>query len=230
MSEQTPPEPSILDAIKDFFRSGFHAGQDIPERSTESEIPSPGSSEIKKRQALPVRWIAAGLLGLAALLVAVFYVAGWPATWSAPSLFAEPTPPHVDLRDPSGRAMTIVVPRLDTGQPADAFDGNGDSLMRGAQDNPFVVVIRLETAEELTGLDLHLASALTMQVTVQVAFENGDTAILEQNYTGPPLDPILSFDFPEHDSSVESVQIDITDLREEPEGGYHIHIREITLR
>lgn len=212
MSEETVPEPSLLDALKNVV--------DTP---------------IFRRNLL-----IAGLALLAVLvgLAAVRLFSGGSLAAPSPPQAGNPAgnvpqptaPPPGLITDAAGRALNVEVPALDMGQARDAFDGSADSLFRGAQDNPFVVMIALESPEQLAGLDVHLASALAMQVRVELVYENGETALLAEDYSGPPLDPILAFDFPESDSPVSSIRLVITDLREEPESGYHIHIREVTLR
>jgi len=119
---------------------------------------------------------------------------------------------------------------LDMGQVGDIFDGNKDSLMRGVEDNPFVVEIHFEQMRKLSALDVTVATMTHFTVKVLVTYDDDTTAEVSGDYSEPPPDPTVTVELPELDKFVKILRIEIEDIREKPAEGYHVHVREISVR
>ena len=148
----------------------------------------------------------------------------------------EPVAPAVSENLVTSQAMlddspvTVYHSSLDMGQVGDIFDGNKDSLMRGVEDNPFVVEIHFEQMRKLSALDVTVATMTHFTVKVLVTYDDDTTAEVSGDYSEPPPDPTVTVELPELDKFVKILRIEIEDIREKPAEGYHVHVREISVR
>lgn len=129
-----------------------------------------------------------------------------------------------------GQTVIITHSALDIGSLPDAFDGNKDTLMRGAADNPFLVEIEFPEARTISGMDLTVATMAFFTVDVTLTYDDGASETVSGIYENLPFDPTVSFTFPQPDKPVRVVRIEIEDIREKPAEGFHIHVRDLVLR
>jgi 4-amino-4-deoxy-L-arabinose transferase-like glycosyltransferase len=126
--------------------------------------------------------------------------------------------------------VTVYHSALDMGQVSDIFDSNNDSLIRGAEDNPFVVEIHFEHMRKLGVLDITLGTMNHFLVKVMITYDDDTTAEVSGDYSQLPSDPTVTLELPVLDKFVKILHIEIEDIREQPAEGYHIHVREISVR
>ena len=119
---------------------------------------------------------------------------------------------------------------LDMGQVSDIFDGNQESLMRGAADNPLVVEIHFEQLRSLSALDVTIAATTHFSVNVLVTYDDDTTTAVSGEYSEQSLDPTVTLELPVSDKFVKILRIEIEDVRDKPAEGYHVHVREISVR
>ncbi len=151
----------------------------------------------------------------------------------AASLAAPPAPDLSPKKQPlslDGQTVIVTHSALDIGSLPDAFDGNPDTLMRGAADNPFFFEIEFAETRPLTGMDLTVATMAFFTVDVTLTYEDGAQETLSGVYQDLPFDPTVSFAFPNPEKPVKALRVEIEDIREKPPEGFHIHVREVTLR
>ncbi len=229
---QPPPAPQTESA------PGLVAPQPAPPPQTGMpSTPAVDSAPAPVRKAGFVLSLSGGWLVFAVLAAfGVGFVLG--ARWQggetaggvsspAPAVDLSPQKQTLSL---GGQTVIITHSALDIGSLPDAFDGNKDTLMRGAADNPFFVEIEFPEARLLTGMDLTVATMTFFTVDVTLTYEDGATEALSGAYENLPFDPTVSFDFPQPEKPVKALRVEIEDIREKPPEGFHIHVRELLLR
>ncbi|HLO28931.1 MAG TPA: glycosyltransferase family 39 protein, partial [Anaerolineales bacterium] len=129
-----------------------------------------------------------------------------------------------------GASVMVYHSVLDMGQVSDIFDGKKDSLMRGAGDNPFVVEIHFEHMRKIGALDVTVATMDHFLVNVLITYDDDTNAEVSGDYSKLLPDPTVTLELPGVDKLVKILHIEIKDVREKPGEGYHIHVREISVR
>jgi 4-amino-4-deoxy-L-arabinose transferase-like glycosyltransferase len=134
-----------------------------------------------------------------------------------------------DIVDLKGQTVQILHSRLGDGLPANMFDGDPGSLVRGDRVNPFEVELRFTQPILLSGVSLTTGSMGDFSVDLQV-FTSPDAEpwSVSQRYTGLPADPTVSLELPTPAPSVSVLRLQITDHTAGREA--QIHVREIDLR
>src|SRR5690606_23166062 len=123
-----------------------------------------------------------------------------------------------------GQAALVYYSALDGGRIEDALDGNFDSLMRGAHDNPLVIAFEFDTSPQASQLRLSLAGLQEFEVLAILGYADGSTQELHEVYSGLPSDPVVVLALPANDSQLSTLHIEIKDRLPEPANGYHIHV------
>jgi len=145
---------------------------------------------------------------------------------------ASPTAPQSLVVSPAtldGAPVTVSHSQLDIGQVSDIFDGKPESLMRGARDNPLVVEIRFQELRRLEALDLTVGTMNHFTIALVITYADDTTAEVSGDYTNLPPDPTVTLQLPASDEPVKILHIEIVDIRPMPGGGYHIHVRDISV-
>lgn len=127
-----------------------------------------------------------------------------------------------------GQLVLVRYSALDSGRIEDALDSNPESLMRGLSANPFVLEFEFEEPLSLQQLRITTAAALQFAIRVKLTLADGSTQRIENKYADLGSDPTISIALPAEPLS--AIHIEIEDLGLEPAEGYHIHIREISLK
>jgi hypothetical protein len=127
-----------------------------------------------------------------------------------------------------GQLVLVRYSALDSGRIEDTFDSNPESLMRGLSANPFVLEFEFEEPLSLQQLRLTTAAVLQFAIRAEFTLADGSTQRIENEYRDLEPDPTISIELPAEPLS--AIRIEIEDLGLEPAEGYHIHIREISLK
>jgi hypothetical protein len=129
-----------------------------------------------------------------------------------------------------GSIVTAKYSEVDIGRIEDAVDGNVDSLMRGKDVNPFIIEFEFEEPRAASELHLTVGTIANFSVRVILTFTDGSAQTIENIYHDLPNDPTVEIFFPSSPSLIQSIHIEIMDTGPLPGDGYHIHVREITLK
>jgi 4-amino-4-deoxy-L-arabinose transferase-like glycosyltransferase len=128
-----------------------------------------------------------------------------------------------------GQEIIFRYAEIDMGQPADVFDGNVETLMRGAGANPYIMEMIFPKPINATTLELTLYSMPRFNVNVVVVYEDGTQQNTLMEYANLPLDPKVTIELPKSDKLIKTVHIEIEDIRARPGEGFHMHVRELNL-
>lgn len=117
---------------------------------------------------------------------------------------------------------------LDIGGPQDAFDNNIDTLMRGREDNPFILDFEFSEPQPISGVMMDFGR-MDFILRVQV-YGNDDRGpiLYEDEYRGQPEIPHADIDFLTGPEQVWRIYIEIEQLN--PPEEVHIHVREVVLK
>lgn len=248
-------EPTLFDALRDgsLLRSLFTKrdtpnleqlpapqADSTPVATAQPPTPPPASGDAQPRPADSTPRFVLRLSG-GWLIFAVLAAFGtgfvFGARWQTGDSAAGPSSaPVVDLGlqkqslSLGGQTVIITHSALDIGSLPDAFDGNKDTLMRGAADNPFLVEIEFPEARTISGMDLTVATMAFFTVDVTLTYEDGTSEAVSGAYENLPFDPTVSFTFPQPQKPVKTMRVEIEDIREKPAEGFHIHVRDLVLR
>jgi 4-amino-4-deoxy-L-arabinose transferase-like glycosyltransferase len=118
---------------------------------------------------------------------------------------------------------------IDMGVVDNLFDGQTDTLIRGASANPFVIELRFAEPRSLSELGLDLATMPRFRVTVTRTLDDGQTTSSAREFEGLPDDPHVDLELPGNQPA-RIVRVAIEELPTLPESEYHIHVRELQLR
>ncbi|MBX0327256.1 hypothetical protein K2Z83_06120 [Oscillochloris sp. ZM17-4] len=127
-----------------------------------------------------------------------------------------------------GGPVIVAHSMLDMGSPAQLFDGDPHTLMRGFEANPLVVELRFPQPRSVSGVTLTVGSMDLRLRLVGTPADGGPQIIAEQSYTGLPPDPTVQLDLPSGARELSSLRLEIAQIG----GGEvaHIHVRELALR
>jgi hypothetical protein len=120
-----------------------------------------------------------------------------------------------------------MISAIDSGSIADMFDGNYDSLVRGANQNPMVVSLTMREPVEATRLLLELAGMRNFRVDVEITTPS-DQVVLTQEYPDSMPDPTVTMDLPDS-TQVTAITVTITEVDVPSDVNIYIHIREFAL-
>jgi 4-amino-4-deoxy-L-arabinose transferase-like glycosyltransferase len=128
----------------------------------------------------------------------------------------------------NGESVSIDYSPIDMGSIGDLTDGKQDTLMRGANVNPMIIMLRFPTPRKAGTLELSLGSLAHFQVKVTVAYTDDTSQEVMNDYLNLPADPQVSITLPDAEKEMGSLTIEIQDLLP-PADAVHIHIRELKL-
>ena len=117
---------------------------------------------------------------------------------------------------------------LDIGQAKDVFDGDIETLMRGLEDNPFIIDLQFSQPQVIKGLIMDFGRMdFAMRVQVYGA-DGGEPVSYPGEYRQQPDIPHLDMDFADGPEQVKRIYIEVEQLL--PPEEVHIHIREIVFK
>jgi hypothetical protein len=128
----------------------------------------------------------------------------------------------------NGETVSIDYSRIDMGSIPDLTDDKLDTLIRGAQANPMMMILGFSSPRKASTLELTLGSMIHFQVTVIATYTDGTTEEVMNDYSNLPADPHISITLPSAEKDMASLTIAIFDLMP-PADAAHIHIREMEL-
>jgi hypothetical protein len=127
-----------------------------------------------------------------------------------------------------GQALTVRHSPLDMGRLVDLFDGRGDTLIRGAEANPFVLELAFPRPRLIGKVSLTLSAMdrVGLRIIVTPA-EGGKARVFESSQTNRPPRPRLEFALPGRPVIASRIRIEITEVG----GGEitHVHVYELSL-
>jgi len=135
--------------------------------------------------------------------------------------------PISDVVTVDGITTEVMISAIDSGSIADMFDGNYDSLVRGANQNPMVVSLTMREPVEATRLLLELAGMRNFRVDVEITTPS-DQVVLTQEYPDSMPDPTVTMDLPDS-TQVTAITVTITEVDVPSDVNIYIHIREFAL-
>jgi hypothetical protein len=193
------------------------------------------------REKLP----APQLADCAAWLPAQLYSSprGLPMFYAAPLLVGQPAPPgQAAAPAPADAQLTFTQAELgaepigvrhspiDIGSIPDLFDGDRNSLIRGADANPLVIELRFTAPRPLSAVALDLGTMRTFKVALSITAADGAPRELTRSYQNLPSDPHVELELGDDAGPAQVLRVTITDLDAPPADGWHIHVRELALR
>ncbi len=251
-------EPTIFDALRDgslarrLFQkqdapppapptapqAGQAPGQPAPRPESgipQSQTPLPAPAGARGLPRFALRLSGGWLVFVVLVAFGAGFVAGlrWQHSQAAFAPVAPPTPdlsPQKQALQLGGQPVIVSHSALDIGSLPDAFDGNKDTLMRGAADNPFFFEMDFPEARTIAGIDITVATMTFFTVQVTLTYGDGSTEAISGAYENQPFDPTISFTFPQPEKPIQTLRVEIEDIREKPAEGFHIHVREVVLR
>ncbi|HMO59530.1 MAG TPA: DUF104 domain-containing protein [Roseiflexaceae bacterium] len=126
-----------------------------------------------------------------------------------------------------GQLLILRHSLLDGGMLPDLFDGDPYTLIRGFEANPLVLEFDFPEPQQLTALDLTLAT-MDFRVTAVLTATDGTRRSYEREFIGLGPDPTVTLDLPDAPAAIGLLRIEITDLQAGDRT--HIHVRELAFR
>lgn len=127
-----------------------------------------------------------------------------------------------------GQTMQMTHSPLDIGQVPDVFDHNLETLIRGREDNPFVLDFDFSEPRAINGLTMDFGR-MDFVLRVQVyGTGEAEPVSYESDYREQPAIPHVDMDFSNGPAQVRRIYIEIEQL--DPPQEVHIHIREVVLK
>jgi len=127
-----------------------------------------------------------------------------------------------------GQALTVRHSPLDMGRPDDLFDGRGDTLIRGAEANPFVLELAFPRPRPIGKVAVALGAMdrVGLRLVVTPA-EGGKARVFESSQTNRPARPRLELALPGGPVLASRLRLEITEVG----GGEitHVHVYELSL-
>jgi hypothetical protein len=136
-------------------------------------------------------------------------------------------PPIQEVLTVNGIETTVTSSVIDGGSLPDLFDGNNNSMMRGANQNPFDVKVAFATPVQAKTLTFNMAGMKNFVAILKVTSAAG-TESYEQSYPTADLDQVVVFDLQQ---SVAMTAMSISFYEQDvPEFvSVNIHLREIII-
>jgi hypothetical protein len=131
--------------------------------------------------------------------------------------------------DISGRPAVLTHSQLDMGQSFSMVDGDGDTLARGREANPFQINLSFPEPQKLRRLVIKTQTLIDARVVIAVISADGTVSQIRQAFTNTDPNPTLSFDLGMEPVDVAVLRVEIVDRRPLPGDGYHMHIYEVAV-
>lgn len=116
---------------------------------------------------------------------------------------------------------------VDMGGASALFDNDFSSLMRGANDNPFIVELRYSSPKSVSNIKMALGYMPEYKLTISLTGADGkviETSQIFKSASGESPQPVITI--PGGPVSANIIRIQIEDIRQRPGEGWHIHIFE----
>lgn len=127
-----------------------------------------------------------------------------------------------------GQRIDLVYSKLDIGAPANMFDGDVSTLVRGLEANPFVLEFVFPEPQPIVGLSADFAH-MDFTVTAQLYTDDElEPKVYTQEHLGLPDDPHIDMVFSGAPAAVRKLRLEVLQLN--PPIDVHIHVREVKLR
>jgi prepilin-type processing-associated H-X9-DG protein len=127
----------------------------------------------------------------------------------------------------SGAPARVRISAPDIGSLPEAFDGNAQTLLRGARDNPFIIELEFAPPRSMAGVALTLGTMTNVHFKANFVFADGNVETVELESTTLPPDPRVELLLSSGTKDVLNVRVEILDRRQPPGEGFHTHVREV---
>lgn len=127
-----------------------------------------------------------------------------------------------------GETVDVRHSRLDMGNLANLFDKNPDTLIRGDEVNPLVLVFRFPRPREISKVSLTLGAMDRVELTLLATPPGGASPKrYSASFANRPALPSLDYSLPDGPARVETLRLEIKEANAEFS---HIEVRELSLR
>ena len=146
---------------------------------------------------------------------------------TAPLPASDVAPTIQEVLTVNGVEATVTSSAIDGGSLPDLFDGNNNSMMRGANQNPLDIQVAFATPVQAKTLTFNMAGMKNFVAILKVTSPAG-TETYEQSFPAADLDQVVVFDLQE---AVAITQMSVSFFEQEvPEFVMvNIHLREIII-
>ena len=127
-----------------------------------------------------------------------------------------------------GQTVQVLHSQLDMGTPANMFDGDTFTLVRGLEANPLVFEFTFPEPRPITGLGADFASMDFTLTAKLYADANSDPKVYAETYRGLPPDPHVDMTFDGAPPLVQKIRLEVEQLN--PGNDVHIHVRELNFK
>jgi 4-amino-4-deoxy-L-arabinose transferase-like glycosyltransferase len=134
------------------------------------------------------------------------------------------------LIDIQGQTFQVHYSPLDIGEIANIFDGNDETLMRGRDANPLVIVLQFASPRTIHQISLTLATMPHAQITVELTDGSGNTTSFARDFIELEGAPVVDLPFEDGPVQVQRLRVEIRDLAPRPDEAPHIHVRELRMQ
>ncbi|HEU5089166.1 MAG TPA: hypothetical protein VFT99_17035, partial [Roseiflexaceae bacterium] len=116
-----------------------------------------------------------------------------------------------DTVELDGQQVRVRHSKTDLGSPADLFDGNLETPLRGVDSNPFVLEFAFDTPRSLRAIELH-PWPMTLDLTVIVTpGDGGPPRSYTRHYPNLARDSLVEFALPDGPLDVSAVRLELRD-------------------
>ncbi len=127
-----------------------------------------------------------------------------------------------------GEDVLVRHSRIDLGRLEDAFDGNRETYLRGAEANPFVIELEFPRSRDVSGIGLDLG---TMEFRLRIELTpagGGRPIVYTGDFRGLPPDPHLDLDLPRGAHRVDRLRLEMFKFHSGITA--QVHLRDLALR
>jgi hypothetical protein len=126
-----------------------------------------------------------------------------------------------------GEIVTVRHSQLDMGTLPSLFDGRTDTLIRGAEANPFLLEVQFPTPRVVATVRVTLGSMSLIRVRILTIPAEGEQPREQESlYPNPPPNPMLALSVPGAPAPVRGVRLEITDVAAGEVT--NMHVRELS--
>jgi 4-amino-4-deoxy-L-arabinose transferase-like glycosyltransferase len=133
------------------------------------------------------------------------------------------------LVDIDGQTIQVRFSALDIGEIGNIFDGSDETLMRGREANPLVIVLAFAHPQTLHQIALTLATMQHTQIVVELTDASGTISSFAHDFIDLEGAPTVELPFENGPIQVQQMRIAIRDLAPRPDEAPHIHVRELRM-
>jgi hypothetical protein len=134
----------------------------------------------------------------------------------------------VDELSVNGETIRIAHSSVDIGQISNLFDHDTTTLVRGLEDNPFVLDFEFSRPRPITGLVMDFGR-MDFDLRVEVyGAEDGQPTLYQSEYRNQPPEPHMELNFVDGPALVTRIYIEIEQFN--PPDEPHIHVREVLFK